>query len=1083
MIPPVVSTRSAWSLAEEAFTSGARCVQYTYGVKKNRKTIRVSFGKFRCILDYHNAAEQIQAARTLVRRLGQSPVLQNALSPAQWDVILDLPSLTNTTSPDGGNGGHGSCSIMRAILELDGSREVWMSDSVLSAYLAVLEARLNVVQLDGVCLVPAHIGRTITEQYAVHGSTHVAGEPHQDPVLRLFATVIASTNVRYVGIIVNEGNYHWFPALVDLWSLEVSFAGAMKSIDPSEFARQISFFLGRPLTPGLALPIADQTGSSGSCGIIGAGAFLTFFDDSATGWTLADRGPQRDLVLARILSRHLDPYPTPDTAAGDTTEGGTPFTSLPLPIGSPDILTIKALAQLQYELGQKAAAVDIDAEAAADDIDQMQFGDFELDNKLTFGTVEGAMATVLASELADTGELKKVTMCCSSHGIYQSKHAAGLDPDQRRKGKTIRTGCAAHVNITFNSGLGVWYFSTTSIAHNHARHNPEGFEQPGRPAPEQQAFIDQLSRFKSLKPHDKVTMLNDKFPDGHFTARQTTNLVQQSRLARKQAVDDHGGDAAALVKVLQEEKEADPRVQYRLLFEEGTQRLAGVVFSGGEMIATLRRFSDVLIADIAMNRNDAGIPLHTFVAINGDGVGENVVYALQPSQSQADHIRVLAIVQEWMGCNFRVLVTDGDAGLGSGFQTLTRGEAFHMLCMRHINKNVKRKLAARLGDEFLAFTTEFWSTYYSASVELFSRNFDTLCANYPTAELYLRDTLWVVKESWAWCYVWQHFAAGVRTTASVEVQQRFSKDEAGPTTSVSDLVRSLLRKSRDQAKDKLLRQAQRARQQHASPLNDLFAKPLGLLKKHAHFYAFARSYDEMRLSMFYTAEQADLPLDLDPSNLSESLRSASCAATHHPSLSELSRVLPSVLVDRSVEDDRALDTVQVSLPQMLQVAAEHHLDVRAYLCDCGMGTMQGLLCRHIYCLIASQKSRFPFHLSMLNSRWLLSSSPDITDTAVVTVGRNPAAAPPTLDPSTLRHNLLSNPLIPLRSDTPPPATTVLPSQIIHHEAQTGLQQLLSGNTGRWSLGAGRRVASEGSGFQEGTWALWTTSYISPQVVG
>jgi hypothetical protein len=45
------------------------------------------------------------------------------------------------------------------------------------------------------------------------------------------------------------------------------------------------------------------------------------------------------------------------------------------------------------------------------------------------------------------GQLKKRTFRCNCYYHHTPAHAVGIDPSDHRQGKTIKTGCKAHVNV------------------------------------------------------------------------------------------------------------------------------------------------------------------------------------------------------------------------------------------------------------------------------------------------------------------------------------------------------------------------------------------------------------------------------------------------------------------------------------------------------------------------------------------------------------------------------------------------------------------------------------------------------------
>ncbi|KAK7012425.1 hypothetical protein R3P38DRAFT_2790684 [Favolaschia claudopus] len=65
------------------------------------------------------------------------------------------------------------------------------------------------------------------------------------------------------------------------------------------------------------------------------------------------------------------------------------------------------------------------------------------------------------------GEKKKVILRCNHSYTHIPRHLSTIYPSDRRRGKSIRTGCTAHVNFNRSAADGTWHITSADWHHNH----------------------------------------------------------------------------------------------------------------------------------------------------------------------------------------------------------------------------------------------------------------------------------------------------------------------------------------------------------------------------------------------------------------------------------------------------------------------------------------------------------------------------------------------------------------------------------------------------------------------------------------
>jgi hypothetical protein len=115
-------------------------------------------------------------------------------------------------------------------------------------------------------------------------------------------------------------------------------------------------------------------------------------------------------------------------------------------------------------------------------------------------------------------------------------------------------------------------------------------------------------------------------------------------------------------------------------------------------------------------------------------------------------------------------------------------DTHHMLCIFHIDLNLRKKLKPKLGNMFEEFRKKFYSCRNSLCENLFETRWKQLLAQYPAASKYLSDVLYVNKESWAIPWIRRRFTTGVQSTQRIESINKQVHDKVDRTTSLCNLL-------------------------------------------------------------------------------------------------------------------------------------------------------------------------------------------------------------------------------------------------------------------------------------------------------
>ncbi|CAB4492704.1 unnamed protein product [Rhizophagus irregularis] len=93
-----------------------------------------------------------------------------------------------------------------------------------------------------------------------------------------------------------------------------------------------------------------------------------------------------------------------------------------------------------------------------------------------------------------------------------------------------------------------------------------------------------------------------------------------------------------------------------------------------------------------------------------------------------------------------IIFTDSDLSLINAIKEIYLNTN-HLLCIFHIDLNLRKKLKGKLGACFEEFRHKFYTCQNSLCIELFESRWVQLISQYPESAKYMSDTLYVNKES------------------------------------------------------------------------------------------------------------------------------------------------------------------------------------------------------------------------------------------------------------------------------------------------------------------------------------------------
>src|SRR6266542_4882217 len=111
----------------------------------------------------------------------------------------------------------------------------------------------------------------------------------------------------------------------------------------------------------------------------------------------------------------------------------------------------------------------------------------------------------------------------------------------------------------------------------------------------------------------------------------------------------------------------------------------------------------------------------------------------------------------------------------------------HNYCIWHIRKNLEKNLKETLQGKYADFVKAWNKCRNSFSENEFKKKWRDLLINYPAARKYLKRALGVDVTSWALCYTYRSFNAGIQSTQRVESYNSLIKRSVRTSTTLFEL--------------------------------------------------------------------------------------------------------------------------------------------------------------------------------------------------------------------------------------------------------------------------------------------------------
>ena len=391
-------------------------------------------------------------------------------------------------------------------------------------------------------------------------------------------------------------------------------------------------------------------------------------------------------------------------------------------------------------------------------------------------------------------------MRCACAGKVNEKHSVHVDNSLHRQSRSKKKDCQVRYSLRRKAD-GMWHLTPHGhLYHNHSSPTSNGLPLRARPTSAMQAKAATIMADHGEPPFEIFsTLMRQAFPDFPFDSRQLSNLRQAVRVQLKADIRCAGGDLAAVYGHLKECADTDPGWHYEFdTYPDG--RFRRLFFMSPEQFLLAQKFSDVIIHDNTMGRNQFNLPLGIWIGIDGNGHNRNLAYCLCDDETYESHAWALDQFLSRLPklTAKRIIMTDHDLAVEKAIEELD--DLVHLLCLYHIMSNLVKMLKSKLGARFLEFYSAWWIVYRAGSMHDVEEKFQQLMVDYPESRSYLEKELWPTRLKWAWCAVSSTFTCLIRTSGRSESENRINRHLGNTKTPVITLVKSLIDRTQKQMK-------------------------------------------------------------------------------------------------------------------------------------------------------------------------------------------------------------------------------------------------------------------------------------------
>jgi hypothetical protein len=379
-----------------------------------------------------------------------------------------------------------------------------------------------------------------------------------------------------------------------------------------------------------------------------------------------------------------------------------------------------------------------------------------------FALKEGFNYKIRTSEKVE-GVVRRVAYECTKSGSHTSQVTS--DPTKKRNVSSSRTSCPWKLNVTYPKSSGAIKINTFNNEHNHPL-TPMIREMAPRFRKLTSKMLVDIEKYVIQGRMDSASiypLLRHDYPNQPIHKKDLYNAVYQFR----QKNNPGDMDASKMLELLMEWKDSNPLWIVKLRLDPVSRKLNSLLWMSPIQRELYSKYSDVTIIDTTYNTNRFQMMLCIITVVDNNYKTRIVASAIIDDETLDTYRWLFGTILAETGISPGVIFTDSDPSMIQSIKEIYP-DTKHLLCIFHIDLNLRKKLKGKLGDKFEEFRHKFYTCRNSLCEDLFESRWNQLINQYPAATKYLSDTLYVNKESWAIPWIHRRFTTGAQSTQRIE---------------------------------------------------------------------------------------------------------------------------------------------------------------------------------------------------------------------------------------------------------------------------------------------------------------------------
>lgn len=283
-------------------------------------------------------------------------------------------------------------------------------------------------------------------------------------------------------------------------------------------------------------------------------------------------------------------------------------------------------------------------------------------------------------------------------------------------------------------------------------------------------------------PNSQISKVLNAHGSGIDESITPQQVHDQLRIERKKNV---GLECIQVVKYFQNKQTSDPTFFFTF---DGEETLECIFWADGRSIASYLEFEDAVSFDVTYRTNKFALPFAPFTGVNHHRQSTLFGCALLSDETEDSFVWLF---EQWLKCMCNkaptVIITDQDHAIGNAINKVfprTR----HRYCSWHVDKHVMERLNL-MHSSNQDFHVDYRAWFYSRSIQESETRWEELKDQYGLAENKWLMNMYDKRKYWVPAYFMDTFTAGSTSTQRSESINAFFDGYVNATTPLNDFVK------------------------------------------------------------------------------------------------------------------------------------------------------------------------------------------------------------------------------------------------------------------------------------------------------